>query len=305
MSQHTNLDIDLVRTFVAIVDLGGLIKAANRIGRTQSAVSQQVRRLEESLGAPLFQREGRHLVLTETGEAFLAYARRLLDLNDETLAALRTAPRGAVRFGMPPDFADTWLPLALGRFGADFPDLRVEAVADRISVVLDRLDRGLLDVAVVYSRPGRPDAVPLATVPLAWLGPRRQTDGVGPVFSRDTPIPLVLFEPSCLFRAAALESLEASGYSWRITFASPNLSGIWAAVAAGLGITVRTSTMVPPPFTVMGAEAGLPPLPEVTLSLHDGGRRLSPAAACLKTVLVSTLPAELAPFATPHPGFDR
>jgi len=127
-----NLDIDVLRTFVAAQQLGAFNRAAKQVGRSQSAISQQIRKLEDRVGQPLLRKQGRGLVLTAAGEILLAYARRILDLNDEGVAALRgVAINGVVRFGLPGDFAETWLPAALGRFKRAHKMVPVEAIGDR------------------------------------------------------------------------------------------------------------------------------------------------------------------------------
>src|ERR1700716_564584 len=139
----TNLDIDFLRTLASAEDLGGMNRAAERVGRSQSAVSQQMRKLEEKIGQRLFRKQGRGLMLTEAGELLLKYARRILALNDEAVAAL-SGPglEGAVRIGLPGDFAETWLPSALGRFKRAHPMVRVQASVDRNAVLLERLENG-------------------------------------------------------------------------------------------------------------------------------------------------------------------
>ncbi len=138
-----NLDMDAMRTLVAILQLGSLGRAAEKIGRSQSAVSQQMRKLEGQLGQPLFRKQGRVVVLTETGELVHSYARRILDLNDEAVsAAAGTSVEGVVRFGLPGDFAETWLPAALGQFKKAHPAVRVDVEVERNGVLLERLDRG-------------------------------------------------------------------------------------------------------------------------------------------------------------------
>src|SRR4051812_24027511 len=143
---NVNLDMDVLRTLVAAERLGSLQRAAVEIGRSQSAVSQQLRRLEDQVGERLFKKHGRGLVPTEAGEVVLAYARRILGLNDEAVAALRGhALDGRVRFGLPADFAESWLPAALGRFNRAHPSIRIEAVVDRNRPLLQPPHHGGLD----------------------------------------------------------------------------------------------------------------------------------------------------------------
>src|SRR5215467_11174197 len=139
----TNLDIDILRTLVTAQQLGAFNRAAQRVGRSQSAVSQQIRRLEDQLGKPMFRKQGRGLVPTESGDVILSYARRILDLNDEAVAAARgIAVGGSVRFGLQTDLTENWLPRALARAKNAHPEIQVEVNADRYAVLIDRLDRG-------------------------------------------------------------------------------------------------------------------------------------------------------------------
>jgi DNA-binding transcriptional LysR family regulator len=285
-----NLDMDVLRTLVAAQQLGGFNRAANHVGRSQSAISQQIRKLEERVGQPLFRKQGRGLALTEAGEIVLAYARRIVDLNDEAVAALRGFTiNGVVRFGLPGDFADTWLPDALGLFKRAHPTVRIEATVDRNTSLVERLEKGQLDLAVLVSAEPRTDVEVLAKLPMVWIG-NAQPIAQG----KDTePMPLALFEPPCIFRAAAIGALDEAGAPWRIAFTSPSLSGLWAAIDAGLGITVRTTANVPARLVVLDERMRLPKLPSVYLCLSGGGRTLSPAAARLRDILVETLPINL------------
>jgi DNA-binding transcriptional LysR family regulator len=281
-----NLDMDVLRTVVVAQQLGAFNRAAKQVGRSQSAISQQIRKLEERVGQPLFRKQGRGLVLTEAGEIVLAYARRILDLNDEAVTALKgAAVNGVVRFGLPSDFAETWLPEALGRFKRAHPTVRVEATVDRNTSLANRLEKGELDLAVLFSAAPRPDCDILAELSLVWIGGGTGRDG--------EPVQLALFEAPCLFRAAAIAALDRAGISWRIDFTSPSLSGLWAAIGAGLGITVRTAASVPAHLKLLDKKAKLPALPSVYLCLNDAGRALTPAATRLRDVLLETLPPNL------------
>jgi len=283
-----NLDMDVLRTLVTASELGALNRAAEQVGRSQSAVSQQIRKLEEQVGQPLFRKQGRGLVLTEAGDVVLSYARRILDLNDEAVSAIHGADvEGVVRFGLPNDFAESWLPAVLGRFKRAHPAVRIEASVERNATLLDRLDRGQLDLALMFGQRTRADAEPIAKLPMAWIG------GSASDWTRGDPVPLVLFEAPCAFRQAGINALDAAGMPWRVTFTSPSLAGLWAAVDAGLGISLRTAASKPAHLTVLGRKQGLPPLPVTELSLHDAGRALSPATQRLRDILRDTLPANL------------
>jgi DNA-binding transcriptional LysR family regulator len=287
-----NLDIDLLRTLVAAQTLGSFQRAADQVGRSQSAVSQQMRKLEERVGVPLFRKDGRALALTDAGVALLSHATRLLALNDDAVSALRgIAVEGHVRFGLPIDFAEGWLPIALGRFRRAHPGVHFEAVVDRNRRLLERLDRRELDLALTLNHGARPDAEHVTAMPPAWLGPSAD---LLPHAARD-PVPLAMFEAPCFFRDAALAALDRAGIRWRIAFTSPSLHGLWAAVEAGLGFTLRTAVGLPPGVReiVGDARLPLPAAPAFAVSLHDGGRPLQAGAARLRAIVMETFAANL------------
>lgn len=285
----TNLDMDILRTLVLARQLGGFGRAAERVGRSQPAVSQQLRRLEDQIGEPLFRKSGRGLAPTEAGEVLLSYARRMLDLNDEAVTALRgRALAGEVRLGLPADFAETWLPEALGRFRRAHPTVRIGAVVDRNRLLLERLDRGELDLVLALNHGERADSRPVAALPAVWIGARDHRP-----LDPDQPVPLVVAEAPCFFRQRAIDALERAGLAWSPVFVSPSLGGIWAAVEAGLGVTLRTTAGLPEALTSL-SDLPAPLQPPLSLTLHDGGRSLSPAAGRLADIVATTLQDRLA-----------
>jgi DNA-binding transcriptional LysR family regulator len=285
-----NLDMDALRTLLATQQLGSLNRAAERIGRSQSAVSQQMRKLEEQVGQPLFRRQGRGLVLTEYGDLILSYGRRILDLNDEAVRAVRGAGvEGAVRFGLPGDFAETWLPAALGQFKKTHPAVRVEVAVERNALLLERLDRGELDLVLVLGHGSRADAEPLAMLPMTWIGPCDAQIRI----SSGRPLDLALYQPPCLFRRAGIDALDNAHISWRLAYTTASLQSLWSGVAAGLGITLRTAAGIPSSLRRLGERDGLPPLPTVELCLHSRLKDVSPALAQLKRVVLDNAAAHL------------
>jgi len=288
--QMPNLDMDVLRTLVLAERLGGFGRAAERVGRSQSAVSQQIRKIEQQVGEPLFAKQGRGLAPTPAGEILLAYARRILDLNDEALIAVRgTSAQGQVRFGLPPDLAETWLPEVLGRFNRAHPGVHLETIVDRNRALIDRLDRGELDVALAMNQTDRADARRLVALKAIWIGPSPRRLHWDP--ASGAPLPLILTEAPCFFRQRALALLEAAGIPWRIVLTSASARGLWAAVEAGLGVTLRIPVGVPADLHVLGIEEGLPdPTGEpFVLSIHDGGRVLEPAARQLYDILAAAM----------------
>lgn len=277
-----NLDMDAMRTLLAAQQLGSLTRAAERVGRSQSAVSQQMRKLEEQVGEPLFRKQGRGLVLTEAGETIVSYARRILALNDEGVRAVRGAQvAGLVRFGLPGDFAETWLPAALGQFKKAHPGVRIEIAVERNGALLERLDRGELDLVLAMGNASRPDAQRVATLPMTWIGPVGVDIAPKPGLALD----LALYQPPCFFRRAGIEALDHADISWRLAYTTASLQSLWAGVAAGLGITLRIASGLPPGLRTLGAKEGLPPLPSVDVCLHGALREMSPAVERLLHVV--------------------
>jgi DNA-binding transcriptional LysR family regulator len=283
-----NLDMDALRTLVTAQQLGSFNRAASQIGRSQSAVSQQIHKLEEQIGEPLFRKHGRGLALTNAGDVVVAYARRILDLNDETVLAARGhAIEGVVRFGLPADFAESWLPTVLGRFKRSHPSVQIEVVVDRNRRLLERLDNGELDLVLALDNASRSDSEAVASLPLVWIGPAADVD----VWRSGEPIPLAMYEAPCFFRQRALAALDQAGLSWRIAFSSSSLRGLWAAVEAGLGVTLRTTIGLPSGLRALNKINDLPPAPKlgISLGLHDGKRTMSSAAKRFRSIVVETL----------------
>jgi DNA-binding transcriptional LysR family regulator len=279
-----NLDMDVLRTLAVAMDVGGFGKAAERLGRSQSAVSLQMRRLEERVGRPLFRREGRGLALTDAGDVVLGYARQILELNDQAVAAARgIAIGGSVRFGVPQDFGDSWLPGVLARFSRAHPSVLIEVRVDRANKLVERIAEGGLDLALMWGNPSV-NTVTVQRLPMVWIGLK------GYAVPRGTPVPLALFESPCVFRQPGVEALERTHRPWRLAFTSPSLSGLWAAAAAGLGVTVRTPLGLPSPLTVLGKSSGLPKLPQIALSLYTAQPEPPQAVARLREILIEELP---------------
>jgi len=280
-------DLDVLRTLVFAVDLGGFARAARRVGRSQSAVSLQMRRLEEQAGQPLFAKAGRSFAITAAGEQMLGYARRLLALNDEAVAAVRgTQLTETVRLGLPTDFAETWLPAVLARFTDARPEVRLEVRVDRNFALLDALDRGQLDLGLVFGIE-RTHGVRLAELPMTWIARRDFA------WARPASLPLVVFEAPCAFRAAALDALDRTGVRWHIAFSTQSLGGVWAAVEAGLGVTIRTPAGVPGQLHALGTRSRLPALPRIALWLHAPPFAAPPLVTELRAMLEESIASVL------------
>lgn len=289
-ARRVTLDLDVLRSFVTGIELGSFAKAANRLGRSTSAVSTQLKKLEEQTGTAIFRKAGRSLALTDAGETMLAYARRLIELNDEAVAAVRGVDmEGWVRLGLQEDFGETLLPRVLGQFARAHPKVRIEARIARNAELIERVIAGQLDLALAWSDGTLlPRSEPIAQVPLCWIGPAELNNA--PHFPKGEPVPLAVLEAPCLLRTIATNALDAAGIPWRIAFTSPSLSGLWAATAAGLGVMVRTPIGVPENLRMLGrGEAGLPELRSLGLVLHRADAEPDPAAARLASILIQAI----------------
>ncbi|MBN8945290.1 MAG: LysR family transcriptional regulator [Rhizobiales bacterium] len=278
---NPTFDMDALRTMVVGSDLGSFARAAAQLGRSQSAVSMQLKKLEEQAGRPLFRRNGRGLVPTEAGDALLAYARRIIVLNDEAAASLGAmAAAASVRMGLPQDFFEDVMPDTISGFSRLRPEVHVEVRAGRNYALEEEVRAGRLDAALAFFEPGS-DAhgTLIASLPRIWLGGERLARPAA-----ERAVPLVLFDHPCLFRRAALQSLEQAAVRWRLSLTTPSLPGVWAALRFAQGITVRTPYRVPARLRDVGAEFGLPALPRIELRLLTAGE-LSPAASDLRDVL--------------------
>lgn len=279
-------DLDLLRTFVAIVDNGGFTRAAKRVGRTQSTVSLQIKKLEDGLGRRVFEREpGRDLQVTPDGEILLTYARQMLRLGDEARARLMEPDViGTVRFGTPEDFASAHLPDVLARFARAHPSVALDVNCDFTVNLLDGFSKGQYDLVLFKREPQGPGGgVGVWREILVWAASPRL------VLGSDEPLPLVLAPVPDVYRKRALASLDEIGRSWRIVYTSPSLAGLQAAVKAGLGVTVLPTEMVPPGFVRLGAEQGLPLLPDTEIVLYRAPGALSRAAELLAEHIVHSL----------------
>ncbi len=271
---HANLDMDCLRTFVTIIDVGSFAEAALRVGRTASAVSLQISRLEDQVGTKLFQKVGRRMVPSPEGERLLNTARQMLDLNDQVVEALTHQHlSGEITIGAIQDFADSVLPCVLARFGQAHPGIRIAARVDRSKALADAVDKGELDLAIgVHGWSNRPHKK-IRSDKMVWLG------GEDFVLADNEPVPLVVFEPPCGFRDAAISSLNEAGREWEVVFTSPSLSGLRAAIEAGLGVTARTLNSFQGNLRPMPPSSRLPKLPPVDFAIYT---KPDPAAPALR-----------------------
>ncbi len=264
----TTLDLDTLRTLVTAEDLRGYGQAAERLGRSPSAISLQMKRLQADVGVTLFRKRGRALVLTEAGQAVLRYARRMLALNDELLDSVRGASAaGSLAMGCSQDFAHAILPEVLSEFARHYPRVQLEVRIEGNAALVDALDKGALDVALAVGHAQRPTARTLGRLALVWIAGRDFRRRAG------EPWPLILLGPQCAFRVAATRALDDAGQSWRVAASSPSLDGLWAASLGGLGITARTVLNLPAGLTSGATLFRLPALGSLPVTLHARATR--------------------------------
>jgi DNA-binding transcriptional LysR family regulator len=267
-----NLDLDTLRTLVVANDLGGYAQAAERLRRTPSAISLQMKRLQDDVGAVLFRKSGRGLRLTEAGELTLRFGRRMLALNDELLETMRGASlTGCVRLGVSQDFADTVLPAVLARFARIYPLLLLEVRIEGNATLTEAVEQGQVDVALVVGHEDRPTARTLGHLDLVWIAGRD--------FSRqaDQPLPLLLLGPQCAFRKEAVRQLDAAGIAWRVAATSPSLAGLWASAAGGIGVTMRSRLSLPGTLLSAPRLFGLPTIKPFPITLQAQPHASSPS----------------------------
>jgi DNA-binding transcriptional LysR family regulator len=281
------LDTALLRAFVALAETRSFSRTAERVGRSQSAVSMQIRRLEEILGCALFLRDKRNVGITAEGEALLGDARRILALSDGMVARMR-APEiaGEVRFASPEDFATQYLPEILAAFAARHPQVHLHVTCDLTLKLVESLGRGEQDLIVVKQDPADPypGGRPLWRERPVFVGRERTGSRLA-----DGRLPLVLSPAPCVYRRRGVTALDQAGLPWDITYTSPSFAGTVAAVRAGLGVTVLPRTMVPEGLVAMEPGQGWPTLPEVEIALL-AAPRVGPATAALAAFIEQRVP---------------
>jgi DNA-binding transcriptional LysR family regulator len=262
------LDLELLRSFVSVVDAGGFTRAGERVHRTQSTVSQQIKRLEEDVGHPLLIRSGKDVTPTEAGERLLSYARRLLALAEEARDVLaRPGNEGAVRLGVPEDFAAYRLTKLLAAFSRSHPSLRLDVRADQSANLKRDLERSELDLALFKRPAGEKSGIAVWPERVHWVTSKNR-----PRDTRTGSVPLIGFPSGCLYRAGAIHALESAGRTWHMAYTSSNLAGIQAAVAAGMGLSILSEMAIQADHRVLTAKDGFAPIDRTEVALvaaHD------------------------------------
>ena len=279
------LDLDQLRTFVAISDSGSFTRAAETVHKTQSAVSMQMRRLEERLGKPIFGRDGRSAKLTEDGERLLGYARRMVRLSDETMAAFDDDElSGRVRLGTPDDYADSFLPEFLARFSRSNPRVEVTVVCEPTVQLIECLRAGELDLGIITNIKGTPMTEVVRQEPLLWVVSNHHQ------LEQDDVLPLALGRDTCCWRKTAIEALAPIGRRYRILYSSNNSTALAAAVLAGLAISVQPESALRPGMRVLGEADGFPKLAPCEIGLiRAWNKPTTPIVDALAEHIVSSL----------------
>jgi DNA-binding transcriptional LysR family regulator len=257
------LDLELLRSFVSVVDAGGFTRAGERVHRTQSTVSQQIKRLEDDVGQPLLNRTGKDVTPTEAGERLLSYARRLLSLAEEARDVMaRPDSQGAVRLGIPEDFAAYRLAKLLAAFSRSHPGLRLDVRADQSMYLRRDLERGEIDLALLKRDAGEKGGIAVWPERVHWV-----TSKAHPIDARNSSVPLIGFPAGCLYRARAIHAIESAGRAWHMAYTSSSLAGIQAAVAAGLGLSILSEMAIQTDHRVLTAKDGFAPIDKTEVAL--------------------------------------
>lgn len=278
-------DLDGLYTFATIVETGSFTRAAKRIGRSQAAVSQQIKRLEDSLGKRLFARDANEMHLTSHGEILLGYARQILHLSNDACSRIVEADvAGAVRLGTPEDFATTHLSEILAEFAHAHPLVALEVYCDFTVNLLDGFSKGLYDLMLFKREPqGFRGGVEVWREVLDW------TASPQVVLPEGKPLPLVLAPVPDVYRKRAIAALDAERRPWRIAYTSASLAGLQAAVKAGLGVTVLPIEMVPQGLISVTSRLSLPKLADTEIVLYRAPGSLSQAAELLASSITEFL----------------
>lgn len=262
------LDIDILRSFTVIADIGSFSRAASRLAKTQSALSMQIKRLEELTGHTLLHRGGRGVTLTSQGEKLIGYARDILRIHDQAFMDLSgRGLSGSLKFGCPDDYAVCFLPQLVGEFTQLHPSVFIEIFCGTTQQLHQKLRRNEIDLALVsVEDKARQDV--LRTEHLVWVGQPRS-----PIWNT-SPLPLALSEKDTFDHKAAIKSLECLKRPYRLVYASGSLAGLIAVVRSGHAIAVLTKCAVPEDIQELPKEAGLPDLPTlgITLAFSEGNK---------------------------------
>ena len=273
------LDLTSLRSFVAVADVGGVTRASGFLNLTQSAVSMQIKRLEDALGQTLLDRSGRGVALTAAGEQLLGYARRMLDLNDEVLSRMTDkAYEGTVTLGVPHDIVYPVIPQVLHRFAADYPRVRVQLVSSFTRALKEQFARGGIDLILATEDGCDANGEALLTVPLVWVG------APGGQSWKGRPLKLA-FEHGCIFRKSVQAALDEAGIAWEMAVESEQSKTIEASVAADLAVHVSLDGVIGPHFERIAHGGALPDLAHKSINLYRAEGVRGPAVTDLAALI--------------------
>ena len=281
------IDPDLLKTLIAVADGGTFGRAADRVRRSQSAISMQMSRLEALVGVSLFERQGRGVRLTSRGELLVVYARRIIRLQDEAWLSIADPEiAGSIRLGTPEDYADWLLPPVLGRFASNHPRVEVEIRCEPSQDLCDLIAAGELDLALITRAPDRPRGDLVRHEPLVWAASPNYVRRCG------DPVPIAHFQPGCPTRCHVVEALANAGIHHRTAYSSPSLAGLLAVLRAGLAMTALARCSVPRDLRILSPHEGLPELPPVELALlRAGAEQRTPVGDALAEEILVQLQA--------------
>nr|WP_091582533.1 LysR family transcriptional regulator [Mesorhizobium qingshengii] len=274
------LDLGLVRTFVAVAEHAGMTAAGNALHLTQSAVSQQIKRLEESLGTSLFIRDRRGLRLTRTGERLRSRAIRLLSLNDEIISEMTaTGPSGRVRVGVPLDLVGNTLSAILKAYVEAYPLVEVSLLSGSSTELKKLVLGGEIDLAIVEERASSSGGNCLGVERLVWAGAKQ-----GRAY-RKKPLPVSMVSETCAFRPAVIEALDKAGRDWRTVFENVSMEATAATTRADLAVSVWLETYAPADLEILGPECEVPRLPSFAINLYGPAQNASAAVRSFESHL--------------------
>ncbi|MBT0569796.1 LysR family transcriptional regulator [Curvibacter sp. CHRR-16] len=258
---RNDLQLDWLRAFITVVDAGSLSAAAPKLYRSQSAVSMQLKKLEDAIGKPVLLRGPRSLSLTATGTDLVAYARQMLELHEQTLDALHGVQlQGQIRLGIPDDYAAAYITPVLGAFAGRYPGVEIELLCQQSTELLPKVKEGSLDLAIV-TLDDKQAGVHLLDESLVWVGSPQHA------IWRKNPLPIAAYEQGCMARKKALASLVKHRIPYKLVYQSPSVVGQLAAVESGLAVAVLVRSCVPAHLHILGEEHGLPALGSVRVGV--------------------------------------
>ncbi|WP_241759257.1 LysR substrate-binding domain-containing protein [Pyxidicoccus parkwayensis] len=286
--RYTDLDMELLRAFVTVVDAGGFTAAGARLGRTQAAMSIRIKRLEDLLERQVFDRSSRSPALTRDGELLLSYARQILKLNDETVQRfIEPDNEGELRLGVAEYFVPQHLPVVLSRFTQAYPRVHIQVKVGLNDNLFESLDRGELDVAICRRDHPRQGGRVVRRERLRWAAAQWFRPDAA------SALPLCSLPPSCIFRSRGLAALESIGRSWRVIYTSESVMGVIAAAQAGLGVAVLPESSVSGGLVPLSSEDGFPDLGEIELAIFgESGERKRLTSTLVRYIEESLRPSE-------------